>query len=307
MLMTRVLILIRLHWVSSNMKFTIGDCELYYDITDYDSLDDGRTILFYVPGGPGLSSAHYRDILKPLEEAFHIVYHDPRGCGESDEFAENSYTMANNIADLEALRQHLGMNDVYMLGFSYGSMIALGYATKYAAHIKQLILMAGAVSARFIDLAKRNVATRGTSEQQEICDRLLWPGTFAKQEEILKFFTVTRSLYSRRATQQTAAPKTPMPACAFGPLNLAFQRHFDNFDYTGKLDQVICPTAVFWGKHDWINDVSAAETLRSSLPNATVTIYEESGHSMFADVPELLFPAIKKLADPPFPLLSGSR
>ncbi|MCP4475940.1 MAG: alpha/beta hydrolase [Gammaproteobacteria bacterium] len=60
-----------------------------------------------------------------------VVIFDPRGCRKSS--IENSlcYSMDVYIDDIEDIRQQLEIDKVVILGTSYGSMVAQGYAIKY--------------------------------------------------------------------------------------------------------------------------------------------------------------------------------
>ncbi len=117
--------------------------ELFPDIEPYESgmlpLDghhvmyweqcgnpDGRPALF-LHGGPGASSTMtHRRFFDP--EHYRIVLYDQRGAGRSRPFAEiTDNTTAHLIADIERLREHLGIERWLVFGGSWGSTLALAY------------------------------------------------------------------------------------------------------------------------------------------------------------------------------------
>ena len=61
-----------------------------------------------------------------------LVYFDHRGQGRSARGAKETYTLDNNVEDMEALRQHLGLDQIVVIGASYGGMVALTYASRYS-------------------------------------------------------------------------------------------------------------------------------------------------------------------------------
>ena len=66
---------------------------------------------------------------------------DQRGSGQSRPFATiESNTTKLLISDIEALRQHLGINKFILFGGSWGSTLALAYAIAYPEHVQSLIL-----------------------------------------------------------------------------------------------------------------------------------------------------------------------
>ena len=58
-------------------------------------------------------------------------FYDQTGCGESEAPKNNQYSMRDEVANLEALRVQLGFEKINILGESWGSMLALLYATTY--------------------------------------------------------------------------------------------------------------------------------------------------------------------------------
>ena len=80
------------------------------------------------PGGPGGSAAEFLDFAG-LDDTFELVLLSPRGSHGSDPAAD--YSLASYVADLEALRAHLGVEQLNLLGFSHGGVVAMAYA---AAH-----------------------------------------------------------------------------------------------------------------------------------------------------------------------------
>ena len=110
--------------------------ELYIDETGNI---DGIPILF-VHGGPGSGcDAASRRFYDP--EVFRIITFDQRGCGRSTphgELAENTTQLL--IADIEAIRGHLGIKQWVLFGGSWGSTLSLLYAQQYPSRVLALIL-----------------------------------------------------------------------------------------------------------------------------------------------------------------------
>src|SRR3954468_8287898 len=79
------------------------------------------------PGGPGFSS-RYLAHLGGLGSTRELVMLDPRGTGDSDAPAESrAYTTRDYVADVEELREHLGVEQLDLLGHSHGGGVALAY------------------------------------------------------------------------------------------------------------------------------------------------------------------------------------
>jgi proline iminopeptidase len=100
---------------------------------------DGIPALF-VHGGPGAgTSPNHRRLFDA--EAYRIVLFDQRGAGKSTPLGETrDNTTAHLIADMERLREHLGIDKWLLLGGSWGSTLALAYAQAHPDRCLGLIL-----------------------------------------------------------------------------------------------------------------------------------------------------------------------
>ncbi len=105
----------------------------------------GRPVLV-VHGGPG--SGRPRGAHKGFDpEAFKLVSYDQRGCGDSTPHAADPATdMAHNttehlLADMEALREHLGIDRWLLYGGSWASTLILAYAQRHPERVIGIILI----------------------------------------------------------------------------------------------------------------------------------------------------------------------
>ncbi|WP_249872676.1 alpha/beta fold hydrolase [Oceanobacillus saliphilus] len=118
------------------MEFRTSDgLELYYD-------KSGKGVpCVYLHGGPGYwskSFQHYSQQL--LEDKLEMVYLDQRGCGRSENSPAQDYSLSRIIADIEELRIFLGVNEWYVMGHSFGGILAVNYAERYPEGTKGIIL-----------------------------------------------------------------------------------------------------------------------------------------------------------------------
>ncbi len=111
----------------------------------------GRAALV-VHGGPGSgSSPHSRRFFDP--EAYRLVLFDQRGCGRSTPHASDPAadmtvnTTAHLVADMERLREHLGIDRWLLFGGSWGSTLILAYAEAHPDRVSAIVL-AGVTTTR---------------------------------------------------------------------------------------------------------------------------------------------------------------
>lgn len=115
-----------------------------------------------VHGGPGSGKSSGRT-LDPAR--YRVVLFDQRGCGRSTPHASDPDTdMSVNttehlIADLELLRQHLGIERWLLHGGSWGSTLILAYAERYPHRVSEIVLCGVTTTRRSeIDWLYRGVA-----------------------------------------------------------------------------------------------------------------------------------------------------
>jgi proline iminopeptidase len=104
-------------------------------------------------GGPGSgSSPGRRRSFDP--ERYRLVQFDQRGCGRSTPpVAELSTSLESNttghlLADIELLREHLGIERWLVWGASWGCTLALAYAQRHPERVTEMVLVSVTMSRR---------------------------------------------------------------------------------------------------------------------------------------------------------------
>jgi len=99
----------------------------------------GKPIIFLHGGPGGGTNPKQRQFFDPKH--YQIILFDQRGCGQSKPLGEtNGNTTQDLLSDMEAIRKHFDIKRWIIFGGSWGSALALAYATQYPETIKALIL-----------------------------------------------------------------------------------------------------------------------------------------------------------------------
>ena len=102
---------------------------------------DAPPVLF-LHGGPGYNSYSFAQIEGPLlEKQLRMIYLDQRGSGRSERPWTRDYKMATLVEDIDALRRSLGVNQLALIGHSFGGTLALEYASAHPEHVSKLVLV----------------------------------------------------------------------------------------------------------------------------------------------------------------------
>ena len=117
---------------SHNGWLDVGDGHQVY--FEESGNPNGKPCIF-VHGGPGGgSSPAARQFFNP--EHYRIILFDQRGCGRSLPHASlNANTTWHLIADMEQLREHLGIDRWLVFGGSWGSTLSIAYAQTHPERV----------------------------------------------------------------------------------------------------------------------------------------------------------------------------
>lgn len=103
---------------------------------------DGKIKVLLLHGGPGFSHDYFEcfeDFLP--KEGIEFYYYDQLGCGNSDAPTDTSlWNISRYVEEVEQVRNGLGLDSFYLLGHSWGSMLAMEYLQKYQSHVKAAVL-----------------------------------------------------------------------------------------------------------------------------------------------------------------------
>lgn len=118
------------------MKFRTSDGVTLY----YEQEGSGIPCLF-LHGGPGYWSKSFQHFTSgTLGKELAMIYLDQRGCGRSEIASDGNYSLERMLMDLEELRDHLQIEKWYIMGHSFGGLLATNYAYQYPEHVIGLIL-----------------------------------------------------------------------------------------------------------------------------------------------------------------------
>jgi proline iminopeptidase len=263
------------------MRSRVNGIELYFDVDGYGLHVRGgklveKPVLAVLHGGPGLDHSDLQPWLHPLSREIQLLYVDHRGNGRSQRLPPHQCTPEQMADDLEGLRTTLGIQKLHVLGFSFGSTVALHFAHRHPDSLERVIVCSTPTSSTFLDEARAIVAERGTREQAAAVDEL-FAGAFRNEEHLAEGLRSLRPLYFRNyspafdVSRQWTITNVEL-------INWYFANYGRNFDLRPILPNISAPTLILTGQYDWICPPSQSEPLRQLLPNARQIIFEDSGH-----------------------------
>lgn len=281
--------------------------------TGYLKLDDIHTMyweqsgypggipVLFLHGGPGAGATSvHRRFFDP--SSYRIVIFDQRGAGRSTpRGALEDNTTGHLIDDIEALREHLGIDRFLLFGGSWGSTLALAYAEAHPDRCIGLVLR-GIFLGRpqEIDWFLYGLRAVFPEAWRDLTSILSGP----ERDDILHSFhrrlldTDPRvHLPAARAwSRYEGACSTLMPSpetvAAFGEEDMAYalariETHYftngnfmsDNqlLDDIGKVRHLPC--TIIQGRYDMICPIVTADELHRAWPGSEMIVVPDAGHS----------------------------
>lgn len=265
---------------------------------------NGKPVVF-LHGGPGAGcSPKGRRFFDPAH--YRIILFDQRGCGRSTPHAElTDNTTWHLVADIEQLREHLGIDRWQVFGGSWGSTLALAYAQTHPERVTELVL-------RGIFMLRRSELEWF---YQKGCDALYpdaWDKYLAAIPEAERGDLM--SAYHRRLTSADPAVRVAaakawsvwegstsfllqdfahIDGTAEDEFALAFARiechYFVNGGFFAHDDQLLrdvhrikhIPTVIVQGRYDVVCPARSAWDLHRAWPESDLRIVPDAGHSAF--------------------------
>jgi proline iminopeptidase len=264
----------------------------------------GKPVVFLHGGPGGGTSPKQRRFFDPGR--YRVVIFDQRGCGRSTPHASlEQNTTWDLVADIERLREHLGIERWQVFGGSWGSTLALAYAQKHPDRVTEMVL-------RGIFLLRRQELAWFYQQGASQLFPDLWEAYVGHIPEAERGDLV--AAYHRRLTD--AEPGVRLAAARLwsgwegatskllpdpelqghyeeDAVALAMARieahYFVNRGFLETEDQLLrdvprirhLPAVIVQGRYDVVCPIDSAWALHRAWPEADLVITPDGGHSAF--------------------------
>jgi len=248
----------------------------------YETQGSGDDIVVVVHGGAGLPHEYFHPMLSNLSRYMKVVYFDRRADTLSTKSSRGPASVEEMADDIDALRTALGVQQVTLLGHSFGATIVLNYALRHPANVKRLILVSAAATVENPAEGEKRIlkklspvemnAYRGSEGGRGAanpCERvrrrysILYPHYFYKPVP----YELDRGAYT---VYFDALSKKQ-----------ALASEDSGLDVAARLGEIKAPTLVVAGRHDLETTAAQSSELAGGLPNSKLVMLEHSGHFPF--------------------------
>jgi pimeloyl-ACP methyl ester carboxylesterase len=276
------------------MRINVGDVELYFTASTQHTWDAERPVILGLHGGPGVDGSQLRYVLAPAQEWATVVVPDQRGHGRSDRSASGAWNLAQWSADLELFIAALHLENVIVVGTSFGGFVAQ-YFMAHHPDIARAAVIVGAsprrasaedLVQRYRDLGgelaaqmMRRVLTDHSAEAEADWTRVCGPLVRVRPPGL----ELTHIQEAQIATPQ---------------VNEHFMSVLPDLDLRPDLAAVTKPLLVLVGEKDPLTPADSAREIQEHATSSDVTfrLVSGAGHQVFWDQPEESHRLLKEFA-----------
>ena len=258
----------------------------------YRRVGNGGIPLLTLHGGPGAG----HDYLEPLERLAtdrSVIFYDQLGCGKSDQPDDGSlWRIERFVAEVDKVRQALGLEQIHLLGQSWGGWLAIEYMLTHPQGVVSLILASTSASLPQFVAETTRLKAELPLEIYQTLQRYEAMGDYHHPD----YEAAVLEFYKRHVCRLDPWPEPLLHTIANlngnavyetmnGPNEFIVIGNLKNWDRTDRLGEISVPTLITVGRYDELTP-TCAETLHRGIPNSRLVIFEESAHLAHLEEPD---------------------
>jgi proline iminopeptidase len=268
----------------------IGRCKLYCE-----SQGTGPPLVL-VNGGPGATHHYFHVSFWRAHPFTKVIYYDQRGCGLSEQDPGQGFSFEQAVDDLERLRKGLGIDRWFVLGHSYGGLLAQSYTITYPDSLLGLVLVGSSpgMLVEFEPSREYNYLTK--AERGRIAEILALhsKGQLTMEKAVFNAFLNgdwKRQCFYKPTLERMAQKAKYEWQHAPGLRKQVNTRHVE---LSGAFKACPIPTLIAEGKWDLTFNTDKPAKFAANHPGAKLVMFESSAHNPFDDQPEQFFGKLEK-------------
>jgi proline iminopeptidase len=261
----------------------------YYRIVGVPNSDLAPLLLIH--GGPG-SSHNYFELIDDYAEQSgrQLIMYDQVGCGKSSLPEDEKWYVKETWAEeLIALRKYLHLDQVHMLGQSWGGMLEMFYLTQYAHDgVKSVMIDGSPASIKLWTQEQHRLISYLEAVDREAIAEAERTGNFSGPK-----YLAANDRYMERYCWDDPTEDSPEPLrrptngkraslIAEGPNEFTENGTISDFDVTDDLHKIDVPTLVTSGTDDLCTPL-IAKSVYDHIPGAKWHLFANSRHLALLD------------------------
>ena len=265
----------------------------------------GKAPLVLLHGGPGSTHNYFEVLDKIAETGRQVIMYDQIGCGNS--FVEGHPELFNAdtwIKELIELRKHLGLDEIHLLGQSWGGMQTIWYALEYKPKgIKSYILSSTLSSAKLWEEEQKRRISYMSKEDQEALLGAVEIGDYSSKEyndALGRFMNMyCAGEVTGESPECLRRPKksgTEAYIVGWGHNEFSPTGTLAGYEFTDRLHEIKEPCLITSGSIDLCSPY-IAKVMYDRIPNSSWELFQFSRHMPFVEETEKYMDVLTKWLD----------
>lgn len=275
----------------------LEDTELYYQV-----MGSGNPLMV-VHGGPLLDHGYLEPQIGKLSDSYQIVFMDQRLSGRSSANSDSSNIRVSTfVSDIEALREHLDLGKIHLMGHSWGGYLALHYGLEYQENLRSLVLVSPMPPrSEQWQREEEALSSRLGEEYEKRREEILQSDEYrsdpnSAREKLLRLSF--RNQFYNPVLADSLRFYLPGDYERRSELFGLLMRDLSDFNLYPHLDTLGIPTLLIYGSQEPGAGIGGT-AMDSTLPYSRLTRLDQSGHFSFMESPVAFRDTIKAfLRDP---------
>lgn len=250
----------------------------------YERMGRGPRTLLLLHGGPGGNSEDLRPLMELAARDFLVVRYDQLGSWRSDHPDDPAlWQVPRFVAEVEQVRQALGLGQMHLLGHSWGAFLALEYALHHQQHLRSLTLASGAASAAECVAGMNRwrgelpAETQATLARYEAVEDYTHPDYVAAVDVLYRRHLCRVWPYPEALATALAHMAMPVYSAMWGPNEFTCTGSLLTWDRAARLGEVRVPTLITVGEFDEVHP-TCAETMHRGIVGSRLALFAGAGH-----------------------------
>ena len=250
-----------------------------------------RTPLLLIHGGPGVPHQYLENLAALASSDQRVIFYDQLGCGFSDQPNEpERWHMARFVKEVDMVREALGLDEVVLLGQSWGGMLAIEYALQKPTGLLGMILSNTTPSARLLAEESNALLKALPSSMLETIARHEAAGTTDQPE----YLQAMEQFYGRHIVRVHPMPDFVQYSfdhigqpygVMWGPNEFTLTGNLQTWDRINDLNQIQCPVLLICGEHDECTP-AIHQLMHDKLDDSRLHILQGCSHLSHVEQPE---------------------
>lgn len=245
-------------------------------------------LLIVLHGGPGADYRYLLNCKAFASQGYRVVFYDQRGAGLSKRHTKNSYSIQVMLDDLSAVMAHYRNSPnqkVFLLGHSWGAMLATAYINKYPTKVNGAVLAepGGFVWQDVIEYIERS---RELDFTKELTSDLLYPDQFITGKDnkhaILDYKYAL--LYIAEGDKDSpTGDEGKLPFWRAGAVSSIASIDIgekEKPDWTTNLNRYTTKVLFVYSENSKAYGLQHAQKVSSAYPNVQLLKVNDAGHNM---------------------------